>query len=60
MGLSDGENLERLWSYLGKFVRIIRYMSANHRMDFISLAIEHVFDNAIENLGKNYYYSFNS
>src|SRR5437764_11011285 len=51
MGLSDGENLERLWSYLGKFACIIRHMYANHRMDFISLAIEHVFDNSIENLG---------
>ncbi|KAI8142642.1 hypothetical protein BJV82DRAFT_516081, partial [Fennellomyces sp. T-0311] len=32
MGLTDGEGLERLWSYLGGFVAITRQMSAKRRL----------------------------
>jgi len=30
IGLSDGETMERLWSYLRKFARMTREMSSHH------------------------------
>ncbi|KAI9253457.1 hypothetical protein BDA99DRAFT_574628 [Phascolomyces articulosus] len=41
MGLVDGEQCERVWSYLGKFVSITRQMSAERRMLTLSHAITH-------------------
>ncbi|KAI7860183.1 hypothetical protein BDC45DRAFT_529802 [Circinella umbellata] len=32
LGLTDGEGMERLWSYLGQFVSITRPMTAKNRM----------------------------
>ncbi|RHZ88257.1 hypothetical protein Glove_24g30 [Diversispora epigaea] len=50
-GLTDGESLERLWSYLGRFVSMTRRMRPNHRLDILALAIEHYATKGIENLG---------
>lgn len=53
MGLTDGESLERLWSYLGKFVSMTRYMRPNHRLDVLAYSLENLSDNMVINLGKS-------
>ncbi|KAI9495498.1 hypothetical protein BDB00DRAFT_954247 [Zychaea mexicana] len=40
-GLTDGEGLERLWSYLGGFVSMTRQMSAKRRLFVLHHAIGH-------------------
>ncbi|KAI9484791.1 hypothetical protein BDB00DRAFT_110991 [Zychaea mexicana] len=41
LGLTDGEGMERLWSYLGQFVSITRPMSAKNRVLTLCHAISH-------------------
>ena len=41
MGLADGENMERLWSYLGCFFGMSKEMSAANRTDLLSDALQH-------------------
>lgn len=41
MGLTDGENIERLWSYLGRFSKMSKEMSAANRTDLLSDALYH-------------------
>jgi hypothetical protein len=38
-GLTDGENVERLWSYLGRFARMTKEMSSGNRIDLLSDAL---------------------
>ena len=40
-GLTDGENMERFWSYLGKFSRTTKEMSPANRVDALSDAVLH-------------------
>ena len=40
-GLTDGENVERLWSYLGRFARMTKEMSSGNRVDVLSDALSH-------------------
>ncbi len=40
-GLTDGENLERLWSFLGKFSRMTKEMNTANRIDTLSDALHH-------------------
>uniref|UniRef100_A0A1X7SYR8 Uncharacterized protein n=1 Tax=Amphimedon queenslandica TaxID=400682 RepID=A0A1X7SYR8_AMPQE len=40
-GLCDGENLERLWSYLGKFCKMTKEMSIANRVDVLTDALNH-------------------
>ncbi|PKY60134.1 hypothetical protein RhiirA4_517405 [Rhizophagus irregularis] len=42
IGLTDGENLERLWSYLGRFAVTTKYMRPSHRLDILELAIQNI------------------
>ena len=35
IGLSDGEVLERMWSYLQRFGRMTKEMSPSHRVDIL-------------------------
>ncbi|XP_033743002.1 uncharacterized protein LOC117329255 [Pecten maximus] len=35
LGLTDGEQMERLWSYLGKFSRITKEMTPENRIDLL-------------------------
>jgi hypothetical protein len=35
-GLSDGEGLERMWSYLALLVSLLRYATCNHRLAAIA------------------------
>ncbi|GBB94952.1 hypothetical protein RclHR1_02450005 [Rhizophagus clarus] len=53
IGLTDGESLERLWSYLGKFVNITKYMKSNHRLDILGMALEHIYQKSIKRLANN-------
>ena len=41
MGLTDGEQLERLWSYLCRFARMTKEMRPENRLDTLSMAILH-------------------
>ncbi|EHS64309.1 uncharacterized protein PGTG_20921 [Puccinia graminis f. sp. tritici CRL 75-36-700-3] len=40
-GLSDGEGLERLWSFLSPLVSPLRYASRNHRLGAIAHRVKH-------------------
>jgi hypothetical protein len=40
-GLSDGEGLERMWSYLSQLVSPLRYSTRNHRLAAISHRLAH-------------------
>ncbi|XP_071851551.1 uncharacterized protein [Apostichopus japonicus] len=40
-GLTDGEGMERLWSYLRKCVHITKEMTPSHRIDLLSDALRH-------------------
>ncbi|CAB5372155.1 unnamed protein product [Rhizophagus irregularis] len=51
IGLTDGESLERIWSYLGRFVSNTKHMRPAHRLDILSLAIQHISNRMIVNLG---------
>ena len=35
IGLSDGEGMERLWSYLRRFCRMRKEMRPSHRIDLV-------------------------
>jgi len=51
IGLTDGETLERLWSYLGRFVNTTKHMRSNHRLDILEMALEYIYQKSIKNLG---------
>ena len=40
-GLCDGQNMERLWSYLGKFSSSTKEMSPGNRVDTLTDALIH-------------------
>ena len=52
MGLSDGEGMERLWSYLRRFGRMTKEMRPSHRIDVLTDAILYYAKKAVSNLGK--------
>ena len=37
--MSDGETMERLWSYLRRFSRMTKEMRASHRTDVLTSAL---------------------
>ena len=39
IGLSDGETMERLWSYLRRFGRMTKEMRPTHRIDVLTSAL---------------------
>ena len=39
IGLSDGEVMERLWSYLRRFTRMTKEMRPAHRIDVLTHAL---------------------
>ena len=53
-GLSDGENLERLWSFLGKFCHTTKEMNAanTYRIDTLSDALHHYAKQKSAKMGK--------
>ncbi|XP_030297532.1 uncharacterized protein LOC115596498 isoform X2 [Sparus aurata] len=40
-GLADGEQLERLWSYLRRFGKVTKEMTPSHRVDLLTDALLH-------------------
>lgn len=50
-GLCDGENIERLWSYLGKFCKMTKEMSSSNRMDVLTDALNHYSCQKIDKIG---------
>ena len=54
IGLSDGETMERLWSYLRRFGRMTKEMRPSHRTDVLSSALIYYGIQTKEKLGINY------
>ncbi|KAI7846629.1 hypothetical protein BDC45DRAFT_453336, partial [Circinella umbellata] len=52
LGLTDGEGMERLWSYLSHYVTMSRQMSAKNRILTLCHTITHFKKMRIEDLGK--------
>lgn len=51
VGLTDGESLERLWSYLGKFSKITKEMTPENRIDLLTDGLIHYGKKIRERLG---------
>ncbi|XP_065906279.1 uncharacterized protein [Dysidea avara] len=51
-GLSDGEGMERMWSFLRPFSRMTKEMGPSHRIDVLSDAILYYGQKGIDNIGK--------
>src|SRR5690606_15767076 len=51
-GLADGEAMERVWSYLNKYVRSTRYMQPSHRIDTLSYALYRFATKIVDDIGK--------
>ncbi|XP_033108953.1 uncharacterized protein LOC117110364, partial [Anneissia japonica] len=51
-GLTDGEGIERLWSYLRCFARITKEMTPSHRVDLLTDALLHYAKRKERNIGK--------
>lgn len=53
-GLTDGEVLERLWSFLRRFCRMTKEMRPSHRTDILTDALLHYCRLSARNLSKFY------
>jgi len=51
IGLSDGECMERLWSYLRRFSRMTKEMNASHRTDVLAHSLLYYSQLKIQKLG---------
>ena len=51
LGLSDGETMERLWSYLRRFSRMTKEMRPSHRVDVLTSALVYYGIRTKEKLG---------
>lgn len=51
IGLSDGETMERLWSYLRRYGRMTKEMRPSHRIDILVHALVHYGIKTSEKLG---------
>ena len=54
IGLSDGETMERLWSYLRRFNRMTKEMRPSHRIDILSSALAYYGIKTKNKLGENF------
>lgn len=52
LGLTDGESIERLWSYLGGFSKITKEMTPENRVDLLTDGLLHYGRKVKENLGE--------
>lgn len=59
IGLTDGESIERLWSYLGGFSKITKEMTPENRVDLLTDGLLNYGRKVKENLGKKKFH-FNS
>jgi len=51
MGMSDGETMERLWSYLRRYSRMTKEMRPSHRIDVLTSALVYYGIRTKERLG---------
>ena len=51
-GLTDGEGVERLWSYLRRYSRMTKEMRPSHRVDVLSDAVKFYSRQSFKQLGK--------
>lgn len=51
LGLTDGESIERLWSYLGGFSKITKEMTPENRVDLLTDGLLNYGRKVKENLG---------
>ena len=51
-GLTDGEGIERLWSYLRSFSAMSKEMTAGRRVDLLTDALIHYAEHRVEQFGK--------
>ncbi len=51
-GLTDGEDMERLWSFLRRFSFVTKEMSPAHRVDLLTEALLHYASKKNEDIGK--------
>lgn len=58
IGLSDGETMERLWSFLRPFNKMTKEMRPSHRVDILTHALMYYGIKTKEKLG-NYYCEIN-
>lgn len=54
-GLTDGEAMERLWSYLRRFAKSTKEMRPSHRIDVLTSALLHYASKVRLNLGTSPY-----
>lgn len=54
-GLTDGEVLERLWSFLRRFSKMTKEMRPSHRVDVLTDALLYYAKLAANNLRMSYY-----
>ena len=52
VGLTDGEGVERLWSFMRHFAKITKKMSADKRDDVLTDAALHYGEHVLSYLGK--------
>ena len=50
-GLTDGEAMERLWSFLRPFSKITKEMTDCHRVDLLTDALLHYREKKLEKIG---------
>ena len=51
-GLSDGEVVERVWSYLRRFAAMTKEMHPSHRIDVLSDGLSYYCQKSARNLGR--------
>ena len=52
IGMLDGENCERLWSYIRKFIPITKEQTGDHRRHLLSEALGHFAAKNVRKLSK--------
>ena len=52
-GLTDGEEMERIWSYMRRFSFMTKEMTPSHRVDLLTDALLHYRQKKIVDIGKN-------
>ena len=50
-GLTDGEMLERLWSYIRRFAKMTKEMRPSHRTDVLTDALLHYGTKTVKKIG---------
>lgn len=54
-GMTDGEGIERLWSYLRGFRKITKEMTISNRQDLLTEAMLHHTEKQIWGIGMSYW-----